>query len=69
MSPVITIHGTEDATVPYSQAVLLHEKLEEANVINQLYTVKGRKHGNFNVEDMSSITKATFDFLKEQGIE
>jgi len=67
--PIITIHGTSDETVPYSQGKLLHEKLNERGVSNQLLTMKGKKHGNFNAEDMAVITKSTFDFLKENGIE
>ncbi len=63
--PVITIHGTNDQTVPYSQGVLLHEQLEKAGVPNQLFTLEGKKHGDFNAEDMSKIMEATFLFLEE----
>lgn len=66
--PIITIHGTNDQTVPYSQGELLHKKLKELEVPNYLLTLEGKKHGDFNKEDMDLITKTTFEFLKKNGI-
>jgi len=67
--PIITVHGTNDQTVPYNQGKLLHEKLEELKVPNYLLTLEGKKHGDFNPEDMALITKTTFEFLKKHGID
>jgi acetyl esterase/lipase len=43
--PIITIHGDADPTVPYSNAVRLHEALSKIGAVNQLITVPGGKHG------------------------
>lgn len=43
--PIITIHGDADPTVPYSNAVRLHEALDKAGIVNQLVTIAGGKHG------------------------
>jgi acetyl esterase/lipase len=45
LPPIITIHGDADPTVPYSNAVRLHEALDKAGDINQLVTIPGGKHG------------------------
>src|SRR5580704_7711441 len=50
LPPIITIHGDADPTVPYSHAVRLHEALQKAGVPNQLVTIPGGHHGNFNRE-------------------
>ena len=57
--PVLTIHGTEDWTVPYDQAVRLHTALAEAGVISYFITVNGAGHGNFPRE----ATDRTVDFF------
>jgi acetyl esterase/lipase len=53
LPPILSIHGDQDAYVPYSQAVRLHEALTKAGVKNQLLTISGKGHGDFNpVEDL-----------------
>lgn len=42
--PVLTIHGTEDMVVPFSQATLLHEALKKAEVPEQLLAIQGAGH-------------------------
>ena len=48
--PVFTIHGDQDKAAPYEQAPMLHDRLNQAGV-DPIYTVKGKKHGNFDPED------------------
>jgi acetyl esterase/lipase len=67
--PIITIHGDQDKAAPYEQAPLLHNKLKQAGVKNYLFTVKGKKHGNFDARDMTDIYKVVWQFLKEIQIE
>jgi acetyl esterase/lipase len=45
--PIIMIHGDEDAVVPYSQSVRLHQALDAASVPNELITIKGGNHGSY----------------------
>lgn len=66
--PIITIHGDLDDVVPYSHAVRLHAALEKAGVRNSLVTVKGRKHGGFNRQELSDSYEAIRDFLRKQGL-
>ncbi len=67
--PVISIHGDQDKAAPYDQAPLLHNKLKQAGVKNYLFTVKGKKHGNFDPADMTTIYKEIWKFLKEINVE
>ena len=43
--PVLLTHGTEDRTVPYSQAEVLKARLEQVGVPVELITVRGGGHG------------------------
>lgn len=45
MPPVLAFHGDADPTVPYSQAVALHEKLLATGNQSELVTVPGGNHG------------------------
>lgn len=53
--PIITIHGTEDTWLPVKQAIKLHGKLREVGVDEKLHLVNGKKHGNFNPEELTEI--------------
>jgi acetyl esterase/lipase len=66
--PIITIHGELDDVAPYSQAVRLHAALDKAGVPNQLVTIKGRKHGGFNREELLSSYQAIREFLKKNHV-
>jgi len=51
-APVITFHGTEDRLVPYEgHAVILHERLEEAQVPHTLVKMDGVGHAFGNREE------------------
>jgi len=63
--PILTIHGDHDELVPYSQAVRLHQALDEAGVVNELYTVPGGNHGGFSPEEMQKIWATIRQFLNQ----
>jgi acetyl esterase/lipase len=46
-APFLLAHGTEDRTVPYHQSVAMLNKLKQAGVRAELYTVRGADHGFF----------------------
>lgn len=66
--PVITIHGEEDDVAPYAQAVRFHAALEKAGVSNRLVTIRGRKHGGFNRQELLSSYAAVREFLRRNGL-
>ena len=63
LPPILTIHGDADPIVPYQQAVRLHEALDRAGVANQLHTVPGGKHGDFNRAQTLRIFETIHRFL------
>ena len=66
--PIITIHGEYDDVAPYNHAVRLHAALDKAGVPNRLLTIKNRKHGGFNRQELSDSYAAIRDFLSKQGL-
>ncbi len=44
MPPSLLIHGTEDASVPYSQSVTFQAKLKELGTPCELITIPGGEH-------------------------
>jgi len=58
-------HGDADPTVPYSNAVRLHQALDKAGDVNQLVTVRGGKHGfqAFSDADTLDAYRQVFAFL------
>ena len=68
VAPVITIHGTEDAPVPYVQVVNLHEKLRGVGTKERLHTIKGKKHGDFSPEELTKIYQEIWEFLESVGV-
>ncbi len=44
VSPVITVHGDADGTVPHAHALRLHAALTKAGVANELVTIPGGRH-------------------------
>jgi acetyl esterase/lipase len=45
--PILTIHGTADDAVPYTQSTRLHQELTRLQVPNQLLTIPDGGHGGF----------------------
>jgi len=69
LPPILTIDGDRDTYVPYAtQAVRLHEALTNAKVKNQLITIQGKGHGDFNLEENARAWTAIRTFLAETGI-
>jgi acetyl esterase/lipase len=68
LPPILTIHGDSDTTVPYEEAVRLHQALAKVNVPNQLLTIPGGKHGNFTSEQRDRIYLAIREFLGKNGL-
>lgn len=68
LPPIITIHGENDDVAPYSHAVRLHSLLEKAGVPNELVTIRGRKHGGFNRQEMIDSYAKIREFLRKHGL-
>jgi acetyl esterase/lipase len=68
LPPILTVHGDADNTVPYQQAVRLHEALAKVNVPNQLVTIPGGGHGNFTPEQRDKIYITIREFLAKNGL-
>lgn len=68
LPPIITIHGENDDVAPYNHSVRLHSALDKAGVPNQLVTIRGRKHGGFNRDEMAGSYAAIREFLRKQGL-
>jgi len=65
---IFTAHGDADDVVPYQHAVRLHKALDAAGVTNELYTVKGGKHGGWSTDENLKVQEAVFGFLKRHGV-
>ena len=63
LPPILSIHGDADQIVPYQQAVRFHEALTKAGVPNQLFTVKGGKHGGYSQDQYVRIYEVIHAFL------
>lgn len=68
LPPILTIHGDADNTVPYPQAVRLHEALDKTDTPNQLLTIPGAGHGRFNDQQRIRAFTTIRQFLAENGI-
>jgi acetyl esterase/lipase len=66
--PIFSIHGDADPTVPYSQAVRLHDALRPTGVMNRLMTIPGGVHGKFTKEQNAQIHEKIMEFLSTLGI-
>lgn len=70
LPPIISIHGTADAAVPYDHSVRLHRALDQAGVAHELVTIENGAHGNrawTRVENLHA-QMAVFKFLRRHGI-
>ena len=61
--PVLTIHGTDDAVVPHSQAVALHDRLDELGVRNELLSLQGGTHAGFTDAQFQTAFERMLDFV------
>jgi acetyl esterase/lipase len=67
-APFLMIHGTKDELVPYEQAQLMYERLQQANVPAQLVTVRNGRHSLTSPTGTASpslpeINRIIMDFL------
>ena len=53
LPPILSIQGDADPIVPYSQNTRLRDALTKAGTPNELLTIPGGGHGNFNAEQRS----------------
>lgn len=70
LPPVLTLHGDADTTIPYDQAVRLHDALTGRGVPNQLLTVRGGTHGRHTWTDPDTLhaQQAIERFLRRHHI-
>jgi len=68
LPPVFSIHGDQDAVVPYEQSARLHQALTAAGVPNQLITIKGGGHGQFSDSQLEEVYSKLRGFLREHGL-
>lgn len=68
LPPILTIHGDKDTVVPYAHAVKLHQKLDKAGVVNQLFTVEGATHNYFTYQQTQQIYATIKEFLIKHQI-
>ncbi len=66
--PVLTIHGNEDKAADYGQALLLHRLLDQNKVKNKLWTIQGKKHGNFDPLEMSLAVEQIWKFIETESV-
>jgi len=66
--PILTIPGAQDDIVPSNQAVRLHAALDKAGAPNQLVTLRGRKHGGFNRQDLVNSYAVIREFLRKHNL-
>lgn len=63
--PIITIHGVLDSIVPYQQALILHKRLDDLQLKNQLVTIKNGNHGGFGNKGYEHAWESIFKFIQE----
>jgi acetyl esterase/lipase len=68
LPPILTVHGDADPTVPYAQAVRLHQALDRAGVPNKLLTVPGGGHWRFTAEQDAKLFVQIREFLAQHGL-
>jgi acetyl esterase/lipase len=68
LPPIMTVHGDKDPTVPYDEAVRLHQALTKAGVPNRLLTIPGGGHGQFKPEERTMIFGAVREFLTQHDL-
>ena len=64
--PTIICHGDKDEVVPYSNALTLKDKLEEANKTYEFFTYTNSGHGLENSKDVDNLYQQKFKEYKEK---
>jgi acetyl esterase/lipase len=68
LPPILTIHGDADPIVPYSHATRLRDALTKATASNELLTIPGGGHGNFNPMQRTQAYVKIREFLAKNGL-
>jgi acetyl esterase/lipase len=68
LPPIMTVHGDTDSTVPYEQAVRLHEALEKVGAEQELLTIHNGGHGKYGKAIDDYIAIKVQAFLKKYKI-
>lgn len=68
LPPILLIHGTDDRTVPYAQAVHLHRELDQDQDPNQLLRLPGGGHGAFTKYQWELAWSTIRTFLKKYNL-
>jgi acetyl esterase/lipase len=63
--PILTIHGKKDTVVPFEQAEILHKKLNELNIKNELVIFPNGNHGGFSEQEWDYAYAKIFSFIEE----
>jgi acetyl esterase/lipase len=68
LPPILSIHGDQDPVVPYDQSVRLHKALTDAGDPNELVTIQGGGHGQFNDAQQEEAMTKLYEFLRKYGL-
>jgi acetyl esterase/lipase len=68
LPPILSIQGDADPIVPYSQNTRLRDALTKAGTPNELLTIPGGGHGNFNVAQRTQAYVKIREFLAKNGL-
>ncbi|MFQ5459380.1 MAG: alpha/beta hydrolase, partial [Anaerolineae bacterium] len=59
-APLVIVHGTEDSTVPYSEAVALRDRAEQVGVPYAFHPIEGAGHAPFDPDQHVAWTARFF---------
>ena len=68
LPPILSIQGDADPIVPYSQNTRLRDALTKAGTPNELLTIPGGGHGNFNAAQRTQAYVKIREFLAKNGL-
>jgi acetyl esterase/lipase len=68
LPPILSIQGDADPIVPYSQNTRLRDALTKAGTANELVTIAGGGHGNFNAAQRTQAYVKIREFLTKNGL-
>jgi acetyl esterase/lipase len=68
LPPILSIQGDADPIVPYSQNTRLRDALTKAGTANELLTIPGGGHGNFNAAQRTQAYVKIREFLTKNGL-
>jgi dipeptidyl aminopeptidase/acylaminoacyl peptidase len=54
--------------VPFQQALMLHQALDQAGAPNQLLSMPSKEHGYFSEDQLLHIYSTIYSFLEQHGV-